>query len=296
MNLGRLSFATIIGPAVAAAAALCLLTSGCSEPGAARTSEATRPASASAPSAAPASAPSPVPTSASRGAVSVLYDPPKPEEAPQDIREAVLLGHNLMTETKKYAPNYVGNELACTNCHFNGGISQGGRNGGIPLVGVGATYPRYQSRHNYSVDLVMRTQDCFQRSMNGKAPPSDSREMQSIVAYYQWISKGIPVYATVPWLGLKKLESSHQGDPTAGKQVFDQKCATCHGADGQGTPAAPPTWGSNSFNDGAGMYSAQTMAAFVNMNMPRGNPDLTVEQALDVASYIVQQPRPHHQQ
>jgi hypothetical protein len=57
-----------------------------------------------------------------------------------------------------------------------------------------------------------------------------------------------------------------------------------------------PLWGSDSFNDGAGMARLITAANFVHFNMPRGtdylNPQLTVEQAWDVAAYMVSQPRP----
>jgi thiosulfate dehydrogenase len=58
----------------------------------------------------------------------------------------------------------------------------------------------------------------------------------------------------------------------------------------------PPLWGSDSFNDGAGMARLITAANFVHFNMPHGtdylNPQLTVEQAWDVAAYMISQPRP----
>ena len=40
----------------------------------------------------------------------------------------------------------------------------------ISLAGVGAVYPQFRSRQDYTTDLAMRTQDCFERSMNGRAP------------------------------------------------------------------------------------------------------------------------------
>jgi thiosulfate dehydrogenase len=58
----------------------------------------------------------------------------------------------------------------------------------------------------------------------------------------------------------------------------------------------PPLWGSDSFNDGAGMARLITAANFVHFNMPHGTdylyPQLTVEQAWDVAAYMISQPRP----
>ncbi len=89
----------------------------------------------------------------------VPYNPPKPEDAPEDIREAVLLGHSIVSDTIKTLPNDIGNQVNCTNCHFNAGMTQGGKNGGISLVGVAATYPKYRDRQKFAVDLVARVND-----------------------------------------------------------------------------------------------------------------------------------------
>ena len=89
----------------------------------------------------------------------VSYKPPEPEDAPEDIREAVLLGRDIMMNTPKHLPENVGNEMSCTNCHFNAGVTEGGKEGGISLVGVGATYPQFRPRQNYSVNMVTRVND-----------------------------------------------------------------------------------------------------------------------------------------
>jgi|GEM_PF-3897149 len=138
----------------------------------------------------------------------ISYNPPMPQDAPENIKDAVMLGYNIMTDTRKYADGYVGNRLDCDDCHFKGGITEGGKNGGLSLVGVAATYPKFRKRQNYAVDLVARTNDCFERSMNGKPLPPDSKEMTAIVTYYQWISKGLPIYADIPWLGIKLIKKS----------------------------------------------------------------------------------------
>ncbi len=89
----------------------------------------------------------------------VAYNPPQPADAPADIREAVLYGANILTDTQKVLASNVGNKLNCSNCHFNAGETQGGKNGGISLVGVAATYPKYRDRQKYAVDLVARAND-----------------------------------------------------------------------------------------------------------------------------------------
>lgn len=224
---------------------------------------------------------------------SISFNPPKIQDAPENIKEAVILGYNIMTDTRKYTAGYVGNRLNCDDCHFNGGITEGGKNGGLSLVGVAAAYPKFRKRQNYAVDLVARTNDCFIRSMNGKPLPPDSKEMTAIVTYYQWISKGLPIYEDIPWLGIKLIKIAHTPETGNGKQVFMRQCAVCHGNDGQGKPEVPALWGSGSFNDGAGMNKPETFAAFAFLNMPRANPFLTAEQALDVSAFVSAQPRPH---
>lgn len=219
----------------------------------------------------------------------IAFDPPRPEDAPADLREAVTYGHALFTDTVRRLPDHVGNRLSCTNCHFDGGRSKEG----ISLVGVAAVYPRYRARTRYATDLVSRTNECFQRSMNGKPLEPESREMQALIAYYQWISRGLPIYGDIPWLGLQRVEAKHTPDPEAGKAAWAEKCAVCHGGDGGGSDLGPPVWGSASFNDGAGMHRAETLAAFARSYMPRTAPDLTPEQALDVAAFVAKQPRPH---
>ncbi len=235
--------------------------------------------------------------SASGAGVAVLagpvkYSPPKLEDAPKELQASVQHGYAILMDPQKELPDYVGNEMKCRNCHFNAGLTEGGKNGGLSLVGTAATYPKYRARQDYSVDLTVRVNDCFERSENGKALPSGSRDMTDILTYFKWISKGIPIYGDVPWLSLKKIDSSHKPDATTGQQVFGAKCAACHGADGQGTPAAPALWGDKAYNDGAGMARPETLAAFALLNMPYKNPDLTPEQALDVGAFVDSQPRP----
>ena len=53
-----------------------------------------------------------------------------------------------------------------------------------------------------------------------------------------------------------------------GAALFAATCTRCHGAEGLGTPVAPPLWGPRSFNIGAGMARLWTAAAFIRDNMP----------------------------
>ncbi len=211
----------------------------------------------------------------------------------------VMQGFRLMTETQKYAPNYAGDKISCNNCHFNGGNSFGGKNNGISLVGVSKVYPRYSKREQRDISLAERINNCFERSLNGRPLPVDSDEMQAFLAYLEWISTPVAHLEEFPWLGLPKLEVQHQPSPERGKELYHQHCASCHGANGEGTITEegnniPPLWGNQSFNDGAGMNRIEMFAPFIYLNMPYGDPFLTKQQALDIASFVTTQPRPKY--
>ena len=96
-------------------------------------------------------------------------------------------------------------------------------------------------------------------------------------------------------------EGLPQGRGTAkeGAKIFAQKCALCHGKDGEGVynehgeTVFPPLWGPRSFNIGAGMARVNTAAAFVKANMPFGQDNtLTDQEAFDVSVFFTHQPRP----
>jgi thiosulfate dehydrogenase len=221
------------------------------------------------------------------------FKPPSLADAPPDLRDVVMLGYNIMMNTQRYAGEYVGNELECRNCHFEAGMIKDT----ISLVGVAAKYPRYREREHYSIDLVDRTNNCFMRSMNGRPLPPDSEDMQALMAFYHWISRGIPIYSEVPWLGLKKIsQGGYPPDESMGWKTYVAECAPCHGDNGQGTKIAPPIWGSGSFNDCAGMANLDTFASFIYHFMPMGNPNLSMDRSFDVAKFCTSQPRPHFSQ
>ncbi len=217
-----------------------------------------------------------------------------PNEAPNGIRHYARQGYLVLIDTQTYAKQYIGDGLNCTNCHFSGGDTTGGVQGSISLVGVAAKYPSYEDRAKRVLDLPARINNCFMRSMNGTALPLDSELMLSVVTYLHWISKDVPIYAPIPWLGLKPLSVQSKGDAEQGKRVYHTYCALCHRDDGQGGENNPPLWGEHSFNDAAGFNRPETLAAFIYWNMPYDDatPVLTEKQALDVAAYILSHSRP----
>lgn len=213
-----------------------------------------------------------------------------PEEAPQNIHEAVMLGYHIMENTSLYAEEFTRSKLNCSSCHFSGGNTLGGENGGISLVGVVSEYPKYSQRDKKKISLQQRIQECFLRSMNGKAPPIDSPVIKALTAYLNWISKDLLKVKKVPWLGLNFIKTKVHTDLEQGKKIYENMCASCHQEEGNGS--APPLWGPTSYNTGAGMYKLATLASFIYWNMPEENPILNDQEALDVASYLLSKPRP----
>jgi len=219
-----------------------------------------------------------------------LFSPPSPETIPGGQRgEQIRIGYEVVARTQEFGQPYVGNSLNCTNCHLDAGLNPNAAS----FVGLSVVYPEYRARADQRMTLADRINECFERSLNGRALPPDSSKLQAVVAYIEWLSRDIPPGSSVPWRGLPRLKSEKKPDAGRGKQVFAAKCAFCHGSDGQGTMSAPPVWGPNSYNIGAGMARISVAASFIKSNMPRGwGWSLSDDEAFDVAAYINSQPRP----
>lgn len=224
------------------------------------------------------------------------FKPPEESAIPSGPQgDAIRNGKLLLTETHERLPQNVGNKLTCANCHLGAGTTPNA----APWVGIWGAFPEYRSRSGKINSLQQRVNDCFERSMNGKALPYDSKEMNDILAYMQWVSSGVPTGVSVKGRGFGHVNRELKPNADHGKTVYAAKCASCHGANGEGmkTPAGaytfPPLWGKDSFNVGAGMARTYTAAAFVKHNMPLGQSNtLTDQEAVDVAEFFAHQPRP----
>jgi thiosulfate dehydrogenase len=215
----------------------------------------------------------------------------------------ILLGKRLLSDTKHLLPENVGDGLNCTSCH----LGEGKVPLASPYVGVSTNFPAYAARAGKEIDLAQRINGCFLRSENGKAVPPDSPEMKAMLAYFQWLSAGMGPKTRVEGRGAGKVDTSLVPDPVKGKAIYETRCASCHGDNGEGVKDVrgefifPPLWGDESFNIGAGMARTYTAAAFVKNNMPvawgtnaplgQGGA-LTDQEAVDVAEYFTHQPRP----
>src|SRR5712691_3643387 len=182
------------------------------------------------------------------------------------------IGPEVPDRSKRFA----GNNLACGNCHLNAGTKKFG----IALFGLFGEYPRYSARAGAQATIEDRLNSCMTRSMNGRPLPVNSLQMQAFVAYIKFLSTGVPPGQVLPGLGVGKMpELDRAADPARGKQLYANTCVACHNA------------------DGAGMARLITAANFIHFNMPHGadylNPQLSPEDAWDIAAYVISQPRPH---
>lgn len=207
--------------------------------------------------------------------------------------DLVRQGKLIFDETPKYASAYVGNRLACSDCHLKSGTAAYS----APMIDVANIFPRFNKRAGRVISMQERFQQCFTRSENGRPLPNDSAEMKALTAYVDWLShdgvKGKP-YKDRGFVKLPDLT----GDATKGKSIYATQCAACHGIHGAGVPPVlPPVSGKDSYNDGAGMNNPKKMAAFLIRNMPQNHPGtLTTQDAFDVAYFIHSMPRPKFNQ
>ena len=220
------------------------------------------------------------------------WQPPASTEIPGDsLGASIRRGEALVLHTTDSLPEYAPGNISCGNCHL-----QGGRNpDAAPIAGSHARYPRYLDRTGAVVGLADRVNYCFTRSLAGSRLPVESREMQDILAYIAWLSRGItlgegdrlPGAAGIPAIPAKT------GDRERGGQVYAAKCVACHQPNGSGVKPIPALWGPKSYSVGASMARQSKAAAFIWHNMPSGmGKTLTHQEAHDVAAYINSQPRP----
>lgn len=223
-----------------------------------------------------------------------------------DEKKLILYGSDLVAHTSKYfGPKGIlakqTNGMNCQNCHLEAGTKLWANN----FSAVYSTYPKYRERSGKVESIFRRVNDCFERSLNGKPIDSNSHEFKAIFAYIKWLGKNVAKGSRPAGAGIEKLTFLQRAADTAkGRLVFESTCTSCHQKNGSGLINSdstgytyPPLWGDHSFADGAGLYRISNFAGFIRGNMPFGQashakPVLTVEQAWDVAAYVISKPRP----
>lgn len=233
--------------------------------------------------------------SSPKGASQTFSPPPESQIPENEYGETVRLGKNIFVNTQQYAQEFVGNALNCANCH----LDNGRKPNSAPLWAAYVLYPAYRAKTRQVDTIQNRIQGCFLYSMNGKAPPADSKVMTALVTYHYWLATGAPTGIKLPGQGfITVAKPPRTPDIARGAEVYKNNCVICHGARGEGTKVNgayvfPPLWGKDSYNWGAGMHRINTAAGFIQANMPYGRGGtLSDQDAWDVAMFMNSQERP----
>lgn len=219
-----------------------------------------------------------------------------------DYGAAVRYGWELLVNTAYYIGpegingRYTGNRMNCTNCHQNAGTKPFSFN----LILSHSRYPQYRPREGKVLSLAERINNCVERPHNGKPIPYDSKEMIAILSYLKWIydQSGQDTTARKGDQNLPITFPSRAADPSIGKIIYTNRCARCHGENGEGKMADgqqlytyPPLWGTEGYQPGSSMHRVIKMARWLKANMPHDSatwkkPLLSDEEALDVAAFV----------
>jgi thiosulfate dehydrogenase len=219
--------------------------------------------------------------------------------------DLIRYGRKLIANTSHYlGPKGtvvpISNLMNCQNCH----MEAGGKIYGNSFSGVASLYPIFRPRSGIVESIEFRINDCLKRSMNGQPLDTASSEMHAMTAFLKWIGKDVPKKTKPKGTGVIQLAYLERpADPAVGKIIYENKCRVCHGKRGEGILKPngegfvyPPLWGPQSYNNGAGLFRLTRFAGFVKFSMPFGasfeKPQLTDEEAWDVAAFVNSQPRP----
>ena len=224
------------------------------------------------------------------------FQPPPDSAIPAGkFGDVVRFGEQIFRDPATHAPHFVGNQLRCSNCHLQAGRQAGAS----PMWAAYTAYPAYRSKNGHVNSFEERLQGCFRYSMNGKAPELGDPVLIALESYSYFLAKGLPTDENAPGRGFPPLPKPPlPADYARGTKVYDQSCASCHGAHGLGQSSGgevvfPSLWGPQSYNWGAGMTSIKNAAEFIHANMPLGlGGTLSTQQSWDVAAFIDSQVRP----
>lgn len=208
--------------------------------------------------------------------------------------DMIRLGRDLFTNTQKLRGVFVGNDLACSNCH----LGEGANPMAAPVWATPVDFPKYRGKNRHVNTFYERIAGCFSYSMNGTPPLPQSKVAVALESYMKFLSTGIPSRAVLKNRGYVYIPAPEaEPDFTRGEKVYAARCAMCHGKDGQGLKVSertvfPPLWGPNSYNWGAGMHDLEKAAGFIKHNMPLGNANLTDAEVWDVVVFMNGHERP----
>ncbi|KAF2407261.1 hypothetical protein PSAN_41900 [Pseudomonas antarctica] len=168
------------------------------------------------------------------------FQPPEESELPDNAYgKLVRQGYALFVDTKRLAPQFVGNGLNCSNCH----LDQGRLANSAPLWGAYPMYPAYRKKNDKVNTFAERLQGCFQFSMNGGTPPAaDSPQITALSVYAYWLASKAPLGVELPGRGYPDVAQPAKGyNLGQGAEVYQGQCAVCQAPRGRGRRSVTAT-------------------------------------------------------
>ena len=120
-----------------------------------------------------------------------LYEhvPPDPSAIPETpLGDMIRLGREIFTNTQVLRGTFVGNDLACSNCHMNAGANPVA----APIWATAVDFPIFRGKNKHVNTLPERLAGCFKYSMNGTPPPAQHEVMVALESYMRWLATGAP--------------------------------------------------------------------------------------------------------
>ncbi len=232
------------------------------------------------------------------------------------LYDSVKLGEDILlhTDTNKLSKDFVGSKLQCANCHRSGENGKVGMTDKIgTFIGTATAFPAYSKRHKSVISLQKRIEGCFQRCLNGDKKVVGTKVGIAVESYITWLSNGMDINmsSTAPRTPLKQefwsenvkkytklfKKATHE-DYVDGEKLYLQKCASCHGINGDGNDLFPPLWGRDkdgkwlSYTADGSMAKLSHGATWIQDNMPLNSKEkLSDKEVMQITLYIDAQPR-----
>ncbi len=202
------------------------------------------------------------------------------------------------------------NLMNCTHCHRKVGDWKDNEGNHIPgSMGLAVNWTNSGDQYDIYTGILLlpefRIMQCNINSMDGYKPNIADDIIRDFIAYERFLAAatGKVMGVRYPEQGVISLPPSstqkHGDDFTIGKNLYNEKCAHCHGIDGKGKVISkqvvfPPLGGPNSFTtDSRSFVSLGVFAGLIKTNMPLGQENsLTPDEARNIATYIHSFPRP----
>ncbi len=232
------------------------------------------------------------------------------------VGEMVKLGEDIISHTYTHplTRDLVHSKLTCKNCHLAGKDGRTGTTENIgTFTGTATAFPSYSRRHKAIITLQDRIDGCFLRCMNGQKSIINTKAGLAMTAYITWLSDGMPMHMntkgprspkiTELWEKNTKKFAKIQRKATHknylhGKEIYANKCAVCHGKQGEGKDTFPPLWGKDAsgkwlaYSADGSMAKLNNSATWIQANMPLGQENtLNDQDVADVSLYINAQER-----